>query len=92
MDLDVAIYMGLSPEDVKNAGSAKNCLEALWPMFSALRDPKRQTAVVNLDGEFLRFQTPLILCCIGYSRCSRPIVAALIVAIPHHGNAIFSKV
>ena len=50
VDLDVAIYMGLSSEDVKNAGGARNLLEALWPMFSALKDPRRQTAVVNLDG------------------------------------------
>lgn len=49
--MDVAIYMGLSAEDVKNSGGSKPLLEGLWPMFSALKDPKRQTAVVNLDGK-----------------------------------------
>ena len=50
IDLDVAIYMGLDAEDVEENGGAKEVLRGLWSMFSSLKDPERQTAVVNLDG------------------------------------------
>lgn len=51
--MDVAIYMGLDLQDVQALGGAKAVLQGLWPMFSSLKDPERQTAVVNLDGKLL---------------------------------------
>lgn len=90
MDLDVAIYMGLSSEDVKLAGGSKPLLEALWPMFSALKDPKRQTAVVNLDGmhfllltvHFWNLRHPKV----GHFLDTRPTVHLKLFAMPIGGS------
>ncbi len=84
VDLDVAIYMGLSADDVKDNGGSQPLLEGLWPMFSALKDPKRQTAVVNLDGKHISLANASVLpnCFMGGSGSKAAVV--LLCAESHH--------
>ena len=51
MDVDVAVYMGVTEEDVERVGDPAILLANTLKLFLPLNDRRRQAAVVNIDGE-----------------------------------------
>ena len=51
MDVDVAVYMGVTEEDVERVGDPAILLANMLKLFLPLNDRRRQAAVVNIDGE-----------------------------------------
>lgn len=45
--------MGLSDEEINGYDSVEDMLEEQAEIFAALKDPLKQTAVVNMDGAAL---------------------------------------
>lgn len=77
--MDMAIYMGLTKEDVEAKGIDK-LLEGQKRFFGSLKDSQTQTAVINLDGTYIQLNIDRKL----YPECQLFQLQTLCLARPNY--------